>query len=178
MTKSLQEIQKENRKFILEAIYGCSYEEALKKEMGYNCEVLVRIWGKSLQRYTVDNLICYFDGDYLRFRELVGDISTKDLTEEGLKNLEDYESTKHRIIEVIGKPLTLSRVLLAFKNKDIKNLYGDRIIFNIAGSQFCGLQLNPYSLYGAGDWNLELETLEEQSEETQRGINNYLTIKN
>ena len=32
MTKSLSEIQKENRKFILEAIHGCSYEEALKKE--------------------------------------------------------------------------------------------------------------------------------------------------
>lgn len=29
MTKSLEQIQKENRKFILEAIHGCSYEEAL-----------------------------------------------------------------------------------------------------------------------------------------------------
>ena len=93
------------------------------------------------------------------------------------------EQQKHQIYHEIisksfySKSLTLSRVLLAFKNKDIKNLYGDRIIFNIAGSQFCGLQLeeeyhNPhYSLYGAGDWNLELETLEEQSEETQMAIN-------
>lgn len=111
MTKTLEQIQQENRKFILKAIHGCSYEEA------------------------------------------------------------------DQITEIIGKPLTLSRVLLAFKNKDITNLYGDRIIFNIAGSQFCGLQLeeeyhNPhYSLYGAGDWNLELETLEEQNEETQRAIN-------
>ena len=32
MTKSLEQIQKENRKFILEAIHGCSYQEALKKE--------------------------------------------------------------------------------------------------------------------------------------------------
>lgn len=72
MTKSLQEIQKENRKFILEAIYGCSYEEAF----------------------------------------------------------------------------TLSRVLLAFKNKDVK-IYNKSLV----------------------DWDLTKETLEEQSEETQRGIN-------
>ena len=31
MQKSLEKIQKENRKFILEAIHGCSYEEALKE---------------------------------------------------------------------------------------------------------------------------------------------------
>jgi len=181
MTKILEQIQKENRKFILEAIHCCSYEEALKKEMGYNCEVLVMIWGKNPHRYIVDNLICCFDGDYLRFRELVGDISERDLTDEGLEKLKEYESARYRIIEVIGKPLTLSRVLLAFKNKDVKTCYEDEIIFNIAGPQFCGLQLeeeyhNPhYSLYGAGDWNLELETLEEQSEETQTKINELFT---
>lgn len=127
MTKTLEQIQQENRKFIIEAIYGCSYEEALEKEYAKKGNNTISV----------------------PFRE--------------------YQ----------GEELTLSRVLLAFKNKDITNLYGDRIIFNIAGSQFCGLQLeeeyhNPhYSLYGAGDWNLELETLEEQSEETQRGINEF-----
>lgn len=161
MTKTLEQIQIENRKFILEAIHGCSYEEALKKEMEYNCEVLVMLWGKSLQRYIVDNLICYFDGDYLRFRELVGDISIKDLTEEGLKNLEDYESTKHRIIEVIGKPLTLSRVLLAlpielYYYKSFNLLY-------ITKQNQDPKEHIP--------WDLTKETLEEQSEETQRGIN-------
>ena len=40
MTKSLEQIQKENRKFILEAIHGCSYEEALKKEEGDFCHYL------------------------------------------------------------------------------------------------------------------------------------------
>lgn len=169
MTKSLQEIQQENRKFILEAIHGCSYEEALKKEMGYNCEVLVRIWGKSLQRYIVDNLICYFDGDYLRFRELVGDISTKDLTEEGLKNLEDYESTKHRIIEVIGKPITLNRVLLALKDKQI-GFYDDSLGYIVSAGQDYGYYLEDEVEYIC-DWNLTKETLEEQSEETQRAIN-------
>ena len=77
-----------------------------------------------------------------------------------------------------SKPLTLSRVLLAFKNKEVKTCYGDEIIFNIAGSQFCGLSVDDeeryattYTVYGICLWNLELETLEEQTEETQRGIN-------
>ena len=77
-----------------------------------------------------------------------------------------------------SKPLTLSRVLLAFKNKEVKTCYGDEIIFNIAGSQFCGLSVEDeetyattYTVYGICLWNLELETLEEQSEETQRKIN-------
>ncbi len=132
MEKNIEQIQKENRKFILEAIHGCSYEEALQKQINYNYNHYI---------------------DALRFAL-------------------NIERDKKEIIEIIEKPITLSMVLLAFKNKDIKNLYGHRIIFNIAGSQFCGLQLNPcYSLYGAGDWNLELETLEEQSEGTQRGIN-------
>ena len=183
MTKSLEQIQIENRKFILEAIHGCSYEEALKKELGFGCEVIARIWG-TLRLTTINNLTCCLDreyGDYLRFRELVGDISIKDLTDEGLERLKEYQDARHRIIEIIGKPLTLSRVLLAFKNKEVKTCYGDEIIFNIAGSQFCGLMLeeeyhNPhYSLYGICLWNLalgEIEiTLEEQTEETQRKIN-------
>ncbi len=169
--KTLEQIQQENRKFILEAIHGCSYEEALKKEMEYNCEVLVRIWGKSPQRYIVDNLICYFDGDYLRFRELVGDISTKDLTEEGLKNLEDYESTKHRIIEIIGKPLTLSRMLLALKDKQI-GFYWDSLAYIWSAGQDYGYYKEDEVEYIC-DWNLTKETLEEQSEETQRFLNKF-----
>ena len=147
MTKSLEQIQQENRKFILEAIHGCSYEEALEKELGVNCKIIL-------------------DGSF--------GIKNYDYT---ITDEDTFKISRDQITEIIGKPLTLSRVLLAFKNKDIKNLYGDRIIFNIAGSQFCGLQLeeeyhNPhYSLYGAGDWNLKLETLEEQTEETQRAIN-------
>ena len=86
----------------------------------------------------------------------------------------------NEIIEIIGKPLTLSRVLLAFKNKEVKTCYGDEIIFNIAGSQFCGLSVEDeesyattYTVYGICLWNLELETLEEQTEETQRGLNEF-----
>ena len=129
MTKSLEQIQQENRKFILEAIHDCSYEEALKKEYAKKGNNTISV----------------------PFRE--------------------YD----------GEELTLSRVLLAFKNKEVKTCYGDEIIFNIAGSQFCGLQSDEddmsyntiYTLYGICLWNLELETLKEQSEETQRGINKF-----
>lgn len=114
MTKPLEQIQKENRKFILEA---------------------------TLQ------------GNNLRLLK---------------ENIADFQGAK----------LTLSRVLLAFKNKEVKTCYRDEIIFNIAGSQFCGLSVEDeeiyattYTLYGICLWNLELETLEEQTEETQRGIN-------
>ena len=126
MQKSLSEIQKENRKFILEAIHGCSYEEALEKEYAKKGNNTISV----------------------PFRE--------------------YE----------GEELTLSRVLLAFKKKLKLINYGDEIIFNIAGSQFCGLSVEDeeryattYTLYGICLWNLELEALEEQTEEVQTKIN-------
>ena len=150
MQKSLSEIQKENRKFILEAIHGCSYEEALKKEEGDFCHYLYQTnYGE---------------------QTIIGDVKSY-----------GYNKDKHFpnafLIKIIGKPLTLSRVLLAFKNKEIKSILGDDLIFNFAGSQFCGLKLEEkfhnshYSLYGICPWNPELETLEEQTEETQTKIN-------
>jgi hypothetical protein len=42
MQKTLEQIQQENRKFILEAIHGCRYEEALKKELGFGCKVKIK----------------------------------------------------------------------------------------------------------------------------------------
>jgi hypothetical protein len=173
MTKSLEQIQEENRKFILEAIHGCSYEEALKKELGFNCEVIARVYHHP-QRHIIDNLICYFDGDYLRFKELVGDISTKDLTETGLKNLEDYESTRYRIIQIIGKPLTLSRVLLALKSKE--NLFNPKRYEICLGTT--KLFYYDYSKNIELVLDLTKETLEEQTEETQRDVNKLITNKN
>ena len=156
MTKTLEQIQQENRKFILEAIHGCSYEEALKKEEGDFCHYLYQTnYGE---------------------QTIIGDVKSY-----------GYNKDKHFpnafLIKIIGKPITLSRVLLAFKNKDVKTCYGDEIIFNLAGSQFCGFKLEEkfhnshYSLYGICTWNLELETLEEQTEETQRKINELFNNK-
>lgn len=158
MTKSLQEIQKENRKFILEAIYGCSYEEALQKELDFGCKILVEgayrdyengkhKWGRGL--ITIDSSV------YIR------DINLK----EGIIYTAEFSNEK--IIEVIGKPITLSRVLLALKDKLI-GYYDD------------GLGYIVKRLFSNGwydeveyicDWNLTKETLEEQTEETQRKVN-------
>ena len=87
MTKPLEQIQKENRKFILEAIHGCSYEEALEKELGVGCKIILEGWL---------------------------DIKSYDYT---ITDTDTFKISRDQIIEVIGKPLTLSRVLVAFKNK-------------------------------------------------------------
>ena len=125
MTKPLKQIQQENRKFILEAIHGCSYEEALKKEYAKKGNNTIAV----------------------PFRE--------------------YD----------GEELTLSRVLLAFKNKEVKTCYGDEAIFNIGLVDFYEIESGAYRenhhFEYICDWDLKKETLEEQSEETQRAINEF-----
>ena len=115
MQKLLEQIQQENRKFILEAIYGCSYEEALKKEYAKKGNNTISV----------------------PFRE--------------------YD----------GEELTLSRVLLALKDKEI-GFYNDCVgeVWEIAS----GVYREDYLEYIC-DWDLKKETLEEQSEETQKKIN-------
>ena len=110
MTKTLEQIQKENRKFILEAIHGCSYEEALKKEYAKKGNNTISV----------------------PFRE--------------------YD----------GEELTLSRVLLAIS----KHGYYDDIFFGDL-HETLEFDLKGVSL------DLTKETLKEQSEETQRGLNEF-----
>lgn len=105
MTETLEQIQQENRKFILEAIHGCSYEEALKKEYAKKGNNTISV------------------------------------------PLREYE----------GEELTLSRVLLAFSGKIFKNKIS--------------LQFPDFLHVNGFNWNLTKETLEEQTEETQRKIN-------
>lgn len=95
MTKTLKQIQEENRKFILEAIHGCSYEEALKIE------------GQEI------------------------------------------------------KPLTLSRVLLALPS-ELYYYKSGNLLYIAKPNQDPKEQIT---------WDLTKETLEEQTEETQREIN-------
>ena len=157
MTKSLQEIQKENRKLILEAIHGCSYEEALKREVGVGCKILVK--GK----YRI-----YKNGKWECGEGLITMDTSENIDLE--KNIiytakYDFED----IIEIIGKPLTLSRVLLALKDKQI-GFYDDSLGYIVSAGQDYGYYLEDEVEYIC-DWNLTIETLEEQSEETQRAIN-------
>ena len=146
MTKTLEQIQQENKKFILEAIHGCSYEEALKKEEGDFCHYLYRTnYGE---------------------QTIIGDVKSY-----------GYNKDKHFpnafLIKIIGKPLTLSRVLLALKDKQI-GFYDDSLAYIVSAGQDYGYYLEDEVEYIC-DWNLTKETLEEQTEETQREVNKLLT---
>lgn len=170
MTKTLQEIQKENRKFILEAIYGCSYEEALQKEWGENCLIEDCIlngeemasWGRVIK----DN----------RHKSLYANIDSGDQLEFSINWDDDFKCT------IIGKPITLNRVFLAFKNKDVK-IYNKSLVFSYEWESFYPLIEDTESAYPVYklwnlfifDWDLTKETLEEQTENTQRGVNKLLT---
>ena len=158
MTKSLQEIQKENRKFILEAIHGCSYEEALQKEWGENCIIEDCIlngsemasWGRVIK----DN----------RHKSLYANIDSGNQLEFSVNWDDDFKCT------IIGKPITLSRVLLAIWKSD---KYYYKSSFDKAqkemwfGEKFHALKFGSKGV----SFDLTKETLEEQSEETQRAIN-------
>ena len=147
MTKSLEQIQQENRKFILEAIYGCSYEEALKKELGVGCKVKIKRFFSTKdfneEIFIIDNYCDFFN---VSFFKTIG------------------SPYHNEIIEIIGKPLTLSRVLLAIS----KHGYYDDIWFgDLYGDSYETLE---FDIKGVS-FDLTKETLEEQTEETQRAIN-------
>ena len=151
MTKTLKQIQQENRKFILEAIHGCSYEEALKKELGFNCKVIDKkhqFFGESAP--VEMTLVCEGGdeiSDLLYFLHFRGNpcvsFSKQDI----------FDKDK---FEIIGKPITLSRVLLAI----YKHEYYEDILFDYSSVYLKGVS-----------FDLTKETLEEQSEEVQTKIN-------
>ena len=174
MTKTLEQIQKENRKFILEAIHSCSYDEALKKEIGLGCDIVVQNYVCGVKDKTI---IITLDKS-IRICDLTGLF----VFANNNKPLE--------IIEIIGKPITLNRVLLALpkinkENKTLDFLIAERGWEEIGGKWFDGYKKcfiarveTIFSCDCCEDfwsdvfvWDLELETLEQQSEETQKEIN-------
>ena len=96
------------------------------------------------------------------------------------KTLEQIQKENRKfILEAIGeysdefysKPLTLSRVLLALKDKEVgfyNGCLGEVWVVGGLGGRF----KENYLIYIC-DWDLKKETLEEQSEETQRGLNKF-----
>ena len=143
MTKTLEQIQKENRKLILQAIHGCSYDEALKKEISLGCDIVVQ------------NYVCGVK-DKTEIITLDKSIRICNLT--GLF-VSANNNKPLEIIEIIGKPITLNRVLLAV----------------IKSGKYCNSsEIRNFVL---DNWDLTSETLEQQSEETQREINKILKGK-
>ena len=158
MTKSLEQIQQENRKFILEAIHGCSYEEALKKELGVGCKVKIKRFISSQdfneEIFVIDNYCEFFTENLFR---TIG------------------SSHHNEITEIIGKPLTLSRVLLAsIKSEKCMDCFEHKNNKHCSSGWHLNTKDNLSRIrdFILDNWkNLELETLEEQTEETQRKIN-------
>lgn len=146
MTKTLEQMQIENRKFILEAIHDCSYEEAIEKELGVGCKVKIKRFFSTKdfneEIFIIDNYC---------------DFSTENL-------FRTIGSPYHNeITEIIGKPLTLSRVLLALPS-ELYYYKSFNLLYITKPNQDPKEQIT---------WDLKKETLEEQSEKTQRGINEF-----
>ena len=155
MTKSLKQIQKENRKLILEAIHGCSYEEALKKEIGFGCDIVVQ------------NYVC---GVKDKTEILTIDKSVKICDITGLFVFTGDDKKPSEIIEIIGKPITLSHLLLALPNGQ----NGEQIEIEL--SWFGDSLIIKYHFFAPRKifWELKKTTLEEQNEETQKELNKLL----
>ena len=168
MTKTLEQIQEENRKAIILANNpeAKDYDEALIKELkqeGCLLESARDIWDVhySVSIHRVNNYNKNPFGTPNLKQDYVGADNTRKV---GI----DYN-------KIIGKPLDLSRVLIAL---DTEYLEDDKVnYFNLYDKQFNIALEKPY---GEGDldirlyWNLTKPTLEEQTEDCQREINKLI----
>ena len=141
MTKTLQEIQEFNRRKIICAVNGTeNYQEALKIELGAGCKVKIKnfITNDEFNEeiFVIDEYCFFFNETFFR----------------------KIGSYKHsEIIEIIGKPLTLDRVLIAIRHHG----YTRDIWFGNVG-------LNLNFLFKDLSWDLTKPTSEMQTEKTQK----------
>ena len=155
MNKTLEQIQEENRKFIIMANNPTAktYDEALEMELRKikTCKHSLTLWDNSNEQLYLEDYknVYYIDydhssGDPWSYTEYVG-------------KFED-------IIK-----LTLNKVLISLGNKSFFTKNG-KISFSY---EKWGIQngFNRVIGYGRLDLDLKKETLEERSEETQREIN-------
>ena len=152
MSKSLEQIQKENRKAIIMACNSesKSYEEALKMELGFGCE----LWIGDRVTIIVD-IYDMTDNRYFKaFDTKSGCIIENDL---------EYLTQE----EILGKSLTLDRILLTLSK--IQELQ-DQYWFRCEGNSFIFQYYDDEIII----WNLTKPTLEMQTKEVQRSINKIL----
>jgi len=151
MTKTLQEIQEFNRRKIICAVNGTeNYEEALKKELGVGCKVKIKnfITNNDFNEeiFVIDEYCDFFNETLFR----------------------KIGSYKHsEIIEIIGKPLTLDRVLLALGELET----------DVSVCCYGSIRIG-HEITNLPRWDLTKQTLEKQSEETQRAIYELLGGEN
>jgi len=152
MSKTLQEIQEFNRRKIICAVNGAEdCEEALKKELGVGCKVKI----KNFITNNEFNEEIFVIDEYCDF-----------FNETFFCKVGSYKNSE--IIEIIGKPLTLDRVLIAIRQRG----YYNDIWFGEDNDCFLHFDIKNLS------WDLTKPTLEEQSEETQRAIYELLGGEN
>jgi hypothetical protein len=145
--KTLEQIQEENRKAIILANNpeAKDYDEALEMELGVGCRFDSGESVFFIFRETMEHL--YFSQE--------GDFWIEKLRPEHIKD--------HRII---GKPLTLDRVLIAASKVSLTYYPHSN-----------GLNLNSHIIWELlAMWNLTKPTLEDQSKQTQRVINKLFII--
>jgi len=149
--KKLKQIQEENRKQIILANNpeAKDYDEALEMELGVGCRFDSGESVFFIFRETMEHL--YFSRE--------GDFWIEKLRPEHIKD--------HRII---GKPLTLDRVLIAANNLEA-TYYPDSNGLKIGIFNHDKDEEKEFLAM----WDLTKSTLEEQTEETQRAINKLLT---
>jgi hypothetical protein len=157
MTKTLEQIQEENRKAIIMANNpdAKSYEEALEMELGFGCIIEDDYWHDL--HFVLDNYSLNSG-----FKNMI--LKVHLYTHNQQKIYKDYVLEKYRII---GKPLTLDRVLIALEGLHF-------------GLDTCELSPKHIWFYVGSyedwiEWDLTKTTLEEQEENVQRKINELLT---
>lgn len=154
----------QNRKFIIMANNPTAktYEEALEMELGFGCRINFN-----------------FTDSHIRFK--VNYIDKKERTIVA-SPLNEWKNSKFWIDEplfknqakIIGKPLTLNRVLIAFNFIVISDLFFSSVYLDSYKNVIC-LRRDRYEDYEDYiDWDLTKETLEEQSEEVQIAINKMI----
>ena len=140
--KTLEQIQEENRKFIIMANNPTAktYDEALEMELGNGC-LLDDVYyeGQSLSHLGVVEILKYGKNNSLDTFISYGESLDMFIESCEWDNREIFQ------YKIIGKPLTLNRVLIAF-GIECLDLWKD----------------------------LKKETLEDQSEETQKDFNSKI----
>ena len=155
--QELKQIQKKNRKAIIMACNpkARTYEEALEMELGIGC--IASVNSNDPQPIIAQGF------DYDKQEKVFGFTYAKDIDSTCDDSIFFFPNCSD--LKIIGKPLTLTRVLIALSEKcygiDQAELTDNILIYT-----------RPYD--ESAEWNLTKETLEDQSEKVQREINKLL----
>jgi hypothetical protein len=159
--KNLEQIQEENRKSIILANNpeAKDYEEALEMEIGYNCKIYDlkhQFFGHNDPTEMIMVYGDYKDDDEGCFLHYRGNPIIK-VNFEALPDKDNYK--------IIGKPLTLDRVLVS-----INHLIAKIEPHRLSQPYLIFYRLPDYNEVFTWDLTKPTLTLEEQTEETQKAV--------